>query len=126
VGIGAYTSAVLSVKTAHHAVARCNRRRPSRRRWSRFARELHRAADCVRTCSALATALALGIVIQRRVQRMGFHRLRLGVSQGIPGFAIGFVRLRPACLRDSRGWVLVGIGIWFAGNLVQSTYRAAR
>jgi branched-chain amino acid transport system permease protein len=68
---------------------------------------------------ALAT-LALGIVINVVFNEWEFIGGSSGFK-GIPGFTLGSFTF------DERAyailaWVLVAIGIWFAGNLVQSTY----
>jgi branched-chain amino acid transport system permease protein len=120
VGIGAYTSAVLSVK-------------------------LHITPWLGAIAGALAAALvafALSFIVLRlRENLLALATLALGIVinvvfnewdfiggssgfKGIPGFAIG------SFVFDQRAyailaWVLVGIGIWFAGNLVQSTYGRA-
>jgi branched-chain amino acid transport system permease protein len=120
VGIGAYTSAVLSVK-------------------------LHITPWLGAIAGALAAALvafALSFIVLRlRENLLALATLALGIVinvvfnewdfiggssgfKGIPGFAIG------SFVFDQRAyailaWVLVGFGIWFAGNLVQSTYGRA-
>lgn len=120
VGIGAYTSAVLSVK-AHLTP------------WLGAIAGAAAAALVAYALSfivlrlrenllALAT-LALGIVINVVFNEWDFIGGSSGFK-GIPGFAIG------SFVFDERAyailaWILVAIGIWFAGNLVQSTYGRA-
>jgi branched-chain amino acid transport system permease protein len=120
VGIGAYTSAVLSVK-AHLTP------------WLGAVAGAAAAALVAYALSfivlrlrenllALAT-LALGIVINVVFNEWDFIGGSSGFK-GIPGFALG------SFVFDERAyailaWILVAIGIWFAGNLVQSTYGRA-
>jgi branched-chain amino acid transport system permease protein len=117
VGIGAYTSAVLSVKL--HVTP-----------W---------LGAVAGACAAALVAYALSFIVLRlRENLLALATLALGIVinvvfnewdfiggssgfKGIPGFTLGTFTF------DERAyailaWVLVAIGIWFAGNLVQSTY----
>jgi branched-chain amino acid transport system permease protein len=117
VGIGAYTSAVLSVKL--HVTP-----------W---------LGAIAGACAAALVAYALSFIVLRlRENLLALATLALGIVinvvfnewefiggssgfKGIPGFTLGSFTF------DERAyailaWVLVAIGIWFAGNLVQSTY----
>jgi branched-chain amino acid transport system permease protein len=120
VGIGAYTSAVLSVKA-------------NLTPWLGAIAGAIGAAIVAYALSfivlrlrenllALAT-LALGIVINVVFNEWDFVGGSSGFK-GIPGLTIGSYAF------DERGyailaWILVAIGIWFAGNVVRSTYGRA-
>jgi branched-chain amino acid transport system permease protein len=120
VGIGAYTSAVLAVKLTLTpwlgAIAGAAAAALVAYALSFIALRLRE------NLLALAT-LALGIVINVVFNEWDFIGGSSGFK-GIPGFAIG------SYVFDQRAyailaWVLVAVGIWFAGNLVRSSFGRA-
>src|SRR5579872_6582804 len=120
VGIGAYTSAVLAV---HYSVSPWIGTLAGALVAALVAYVLSFVALRLRENYLALATLALGIVINVIFAQWDFLGATSGLN-GIPGFALGSYHF------DQRGyavltWTLVALAIWFANNLVVSTYGRA-